>query len=290
MRFHRLALASALTIALPTAMQRLAAESGTPAFAEPSISPDHSEIAFASGGDIWVVPARGGQAHLLISHAATEGKPRYSPDGKRLAFTSTRGGSSDIHVMDLATGQITRLTFDDVAESLDNWSADSKWIYFSSSSRDIAGFNDLWRIPADGGTPMPISADRYASEYWAAPSPDGSTIAFTGRGTNAGQWWRKGHSHIDQSEIWLLRGGTIPSYTRFIGGSEKNMWPMWSADGKTIYYVSDMTDTENLYARPAGGGENKLLTNFSDGRVLSSHRGASKIEIGDVDSIEGLGA
>src|SRR3954462_9498104 len=126
--------ASLLALAPPTVMQRAAADSALPAFAEPSISPDRSEIAFASGGDIWVVPSRGGQAHLLISHTATEARPKYSPDGKRLAFTSTRNGASDIYVMDLASGDIKRLTYDDVAESLDSWSADSKWVYFSSSS------------------------------------------------------------------------------------------------------------------------------------------------------------
>src|SRR5204863_10176824 len=63
-----------------------------PSFAEPALSPDRSEIAFVSGGDIWTVPAAGGEARLLVSHAATESRPLYSPDGKRLAFVSTRSG------------------------------------------------------------------------------------------------------------------------------------------------------------------------------------------------------
>ena len=64
-------------------------------FAEPAISPDHSEIAFTSGGDIWTVPATGGQARLLVSHPATESRPLYSPDGAKLAFVSTRTGNGD---------------------------------------------------------------------------------------------------------------------------------------------------------------------------------------------------
>src|SRR3954470_14250966 len=71
---------------------------------EPSISPDHSEIAFVSGGDIWTVPAAGGTARLLVSHPATEWRPLYSPDGKRLAFTSSRTGNGDVYVLELATG------------------------------------------------------------------------------------------------------------------------------------------------------------------------------------------
>src|SRR5213083_1274384 len=102
------------------------------AFAEPSLSPDGAEIAFVSGGDIWTVPARGGEARLLVSHSANEGRPLYSPDGKRLAFNSNRTGNGDIYLLTFATGEVKRLTFDDGNDQLDAWSRDGKWIYFSS--------------------------------------------------------------------------------------------------------------------------------------------------------------
>src|SRR5205807_8323146 len=108
-------------------------------FAEPGISPDGATIAFVSGGDIWEVPARGGDARLLVSHPATESRPLFSPDGKRLAFTSSRTGNGDVYVLSLANGDITRLTFDDAAELVTGWSPDGKWIYFSSTSHDISG-------------------------------------------------------------------------------------------------------------------------------------------------------
>src|SRR5688500_5873841 len=82
-------------------------------FAEPGISPDGSEIAFVHGGDIWVVPARGGQARLLVAHAANESRPTYSPDGARLAFISNRAGSPDVWILTLADASLRRLTFDD---------------------------------------------------------------------------------------------------------------------------------------------------------------------------------
>src|SRR6476619_664926 len=107
-----------------------------PSFAEPGIAPDGSTIAFVSGGDIWEVPARGGDARLLVSHPATESRPLFSPDGRRLAFTSTRTGAGDIYVVTIATGDLARLTFDDVAELATGWSADGKWIYFSSNSHE----------------------------------------------------------------------------------------------------------------------------------------------------------
>jgi tricorn protease len=83
-----------------------------PSLAEPGISPDGATIAFVSGGDIWEVPSRGGDAHLLASHPATESRPLFSPDGKRLAFTSTRTGNGDVYVLTLASGEGTRLTFE----------------------------------------------------------------------------------------------------------------------------------------------------------------------------------
>jgi Tol biopolymer transport system component len=73
-----------------------------PYFTEPAISPDRSEIAFASGGDIWTVPAAGGDARLLVSHASNESQPSFSPDGRTLAFVSDRTGGGDIYLLTLA--------------------------------------------------------------------------------------------------------------------------------------------------------------------------------------------
>jgi tricorn protease-like protein len=82
-----------------------AAAAPKPTLAEPTLSPDGSEIAFVSGGDIWTVPAAGGAASLLVTDPATEGRPFYSPDGRELAFTSNRGGAANVYVLTLATGQ-----------------------------------------------------------------------------------------------------------------------------------------------------------------------------------------
>jgi len=231
---------------------------------EPSLSPDRKEIAFVSGGDIWTVPASGGSAQLLISHQATESKPIYSPDGTRLAFVSTRTGNGDIYVLDIGSGDLTRITFDDVPDNLDGWSRDGRWLYFSSNSKDISGMSDVYRVSSTGGTPMQVSADRYTSEFFSAPSPDGSSVAFAARGISNGQWWRKGSSHIDQSEIWLKKAD---AYQKLVDGGAKQLWPMWSADGSRIYFVSDRSGSQNVWTEPISG-EPKQLTNFTDGRVL----------------------
>jgi Tol biopolymer transport system component len=233
--------------------------------AEPALSPDRAEIAFISGGDIWTVPAEGGQARLLVSHTAVESRPLYSPDGRNLAFISTRTGNGDIYILSFDTGQIRRLTYDDSNDQLDSFSRDGKWIYFSSTSRDIAGMNDIFRVSVEGGTPMQVSADRFANEFFSAPSPDSRALAFTARGIASSQWWRKGRSHIDESEIWVMRDPDL--YERITEGGAKEMWPMWSADGSTIFYVSDRSGAQNIWSRTFGG-QAKQITKFRDGRVL----------------------
>lgn len=240
------------------------------ALSDPSLSPDGREIVFVAGGDLWTVPSDGGVARLLLAHPATESRPLFSPDGRQVAFMSTRTGNGDIYVLDLTTGRTRRLTFDDGREQLDAWSRDGAWIYFSSTAGDISGMNDIWRVPSRGGQPSQVAADRYATEYWASAAPDGQTLAITARGTVAGQWWRKGHSHLDESEIWLVRDidKNAPRYELFgEAGGGKDAWPMWSADGKSVYYMSDRSGSENLWVKPVGGAA-RQLTRFSNGRVL----------------------
>ena len=237
-----------------------------PYFTEPAIAPDRSEIAFASGGDLWTVPVAGGDARLLVSHPANDSQPSYSPDGRTLAFVSDRTGGGDIYLLTLATADLRRLTFDDGNEWLDGWSADGQWIYFSASSREIAG-NDIYRVRATGGMPMAVTADRFTNEFAAAASPDGATIAFSARGNGPSQWWRKGHSHLDESEIWIMRGLATTGYEKVVGRGSKNFWPMWGGDGRNLYFMSDRSGAENIWMQPIGGSA-RQVTQFRAGRVL----------------------
>src|SRR5882672_323650 len=107
---------AAVTTVTAAAQPARTAVTPLPSFAEPGIAPDGSTIAFVSGGDIWEVPARGGDARLLVSHPATESRPLFSPDGRRLAFTSTRTGNGDAYVLTIGSGDLTRLTYDDASE------------------------------------------------------------------------------------------------------------------------------------------------------------------------------
>ena len=249
------------------AAETAAEKKAEPAFSQPAVSPNGREIAFVSGGAIWTVPASGGDAHLLISDGATDSRPRYSPDGMRLAFESTSSGSANIYILTFATGQVARITYDDNLTSLDAWSHDGEWIYFSTANHDIAYMNDIYRVSAEGGTPMPVAADRFANEYFSAPSPDGKTVAITARGIVSEQWWRKGHSHLDESEIWLVRDEATPKYDAVTDGSAKDLWPMWAADGHDLFYVSDRSGAQNIWQQPIGGNA-RQVTQFKNGRVL----------------------
>lgn len=271
LQLRRLGLGIALGLvalaAAPSLIRAQSTPNAQPYFTEPALAPDGSEIAFVSGGDIWTVPAAGGQARLLVSHPANESRPLYSPDGRRLAFISTRTGNGDIYLLTLDNGDLQRLTFDDSNDQLDGWSTDGHWIYFTSSSRDISGMNDIFRVNVDGGTPMQVTADAFVNEYFSAPAPDGRAVAFTGYGFGFTQWWRKGHSHIDESEIWLMRSGAKPTYEQISEGGAKEVWPMWSKDGRTIFYVSDRGGAQNVWAHELGG-KARQVTQFRDGRVL----------------------
>ena len=191
----------------------------------------------------------------------------YSPDGTRLAFVSNRTGNGDVYLLNLVSGALKRITFDDVAEVLDGWSRDGKYLYFSSTAQDVAGMSDIYKVSAEGGTPMPVSQDRYVTEFFSALSPNGELMAFTARGNTSGQWWRHGHSHLDESEIWIANLNAS-KYEKLHGGDFKCLWPMWSADGARVYFMSDAGGAENIWEKPLRGGAAKQITAFKDGRVL----------------------
>ena len=126
---------------------------------------------------------------------------------------------------------------------------------------------DIWRVRATGGMPTAVSADRFTNEFAGAPSPDGQSLAFSARGNGPGQWWRNGHSHLDESEIWLMKGLSTSGYEKLVDLSGKNFWPMWAADGKSLFFMSDRSGAENIWAKPLSGAA-KAVTSFTNGRLL----------------------
>ncbi len=255
--------AAAFLIALPVANAQVA----KPSLATPALSPDGKEIAFASGGDIWTAPATGGEARLLIADPAEESRPLYSHDGTKLAFQSTRTGSNDIYVLTLATGTLQRITYTDAPVTLDAWSADGQWIYFTSSANDVAGQGDIFRVHATGGTPLEVSRERYLYEFESMPMPDGKSVVLVAKGISASQWWRKGHAHIDETELWVKPLDSA-TYKMIVPADAKHAWPMASPDGKTLYFMSDKSGAENIWRYDMASGARKQITDFKAGRCL----------------------
>ncbi len=267
MKLARLALAVWFSVAalVPGALPVSAANDARTMYSEPAIAPDGSEIAFISGGDIWTVPVTGGIARLLVASVGSASRPIYSPDGKRIAFTATKnGGAGDAYVLTLDTGDLKRLTFDDGRSDVSGWSHDGMYVYFASAKNNIFGKNDIFRVPASGGTPSTVVGERYFEQTQGAPSRDGSTLAYKCGGF--GQWWRRGHVHIDESAICTKRIGGA-AYAHVTPGDSVEQWPMWGPDDRTIYYVSDRTGAANLWAQPLGG-KGRALTQFTNDRVL----------------------
>lgn len=241
--------------------------SGTPpSLSQPSLSPDASHIAFVANSAIWTVPAGGGAAHLLVADGGNDSRPLYSPVGHKLAFVSDVTGNDDLYVIDLDSGDLRQVTWADTHEQLDSWSRDGQWIYFSSDRGNVGGKQGVFRVRASGGTPMPVSREEYRNEASAAPSPDGKQLALIG-GMGDFQWWRHGHSHIDESAVWLLRDDGSHSYRRLTPDDARAQWPMWAVDGQSLYYMSDRNGTENIWHLHLDGTQ-AALTKFTDGRVL----------------------
>ncbi len=269
MNVSRLFSAAAIACGFAFAVSAGAATHAKPetSFTQPSVSPDGKRIAFVADGAIWEVAATGGTAQLLVSDSAPDSRPLFSPDGKHLAFVSYKTGHGDIYLLDLDDGSLKRLTWSDVADVPSGFSADGKWLYFTSGRDNIAHFGAVYRVRITGGTPMPVSLELYRNEEAGVPSPDGKLVALVGQGWGSTQWWRHGHAHIDEGAIWLLKNDGSHDYRRLTPDNARALWPMWNPDGQSLYYMSDRSSTENIWSVGLDGSEH-AVTHFTAGRCL----------------------
>src|SRR5687768_7398190 len=137
-----LAAASVLAQAPPPSSSNGA---GTRLLRQPAVSA--TQIAFTYAGDIWIVGREGGDARRLTSFSGVESLPRFSPDGKQVAFTGAYAGNQDVYVVAAEGGEPKRLTWHPGADQTRGWTPDgSKVIFASGRTSAPTGVPKLWAV------------------------------------------------------------------------------------------------------------------------------------------------
>jgi tricorn protease len=243
--------------------------------------PDYhaGRITFTYLGDIWTANEDGTAVHRLTDNIAREVYPRFSPDGKWIAFASNRYGNYDVFIVPAAGGAPRRLTFHTGNDEVVGWSRDSKNVLFRAARGDGAfpSVAVIYEIPASGGMEKPLPLDW---GYWANYSPDGKSVVFN---RHPSTWSRQHHRGSYTADLWIANLND-KTYTRLLGDEQYNrFWPMWGADN-SIYFVGDPLPNDksvkpgspevrksanNIYKIPASGaGQPTQVTKHLDGHVF----------------------
>lgn len=217
-------------------------------------------VAFTYLADIWVADETGKNLTRLTAHPARDAWPRFSPDGKWVAFSSDRKGNLDVYVVAAGGGTPRQLTFHSADDNVLGWTPDGKAVLFSSMRGDDF-LAKLWLVDAETGVERPAGTDYGLAGSF---SPDGKRIAYNQRGQ---AYWRKYYRGSYQTDVFVLDLGTKKwaNLTQFEG---MDSWPMWGRDG-FIYFVSDRDGggLTNIWRVPEKGGKAEKVTQFTSGDV-----------------------
>ncbi len=224
----------------------------------PHVSND-GRLTFSYHGDIWLTEADGSRPQRLTAHVARDTIPRFSPDGKQIAFTSDRLGNSDVFVVPVTGGRPRQITHHTTGDTLQYWTPDGKGLLISSSRGHHPWGSPLYIAPLDGSLPTPLPMDRAAAGML---SQDGKFVAFNRRGFT---YWRKGYRGNNNTDIWLQNVETM-AFRKLTDLDLKNYqqhtqdaFPMWGADGH-IYFLSERADIFNIFRISPDGGQPEQVT------------------------------
>src|SRR5579884_801091 len=242
-----------------------------------------TQIAFAYANNIWVVDRSGGNARRLTSIAGTSENPKFSPDGKLIAFSASYGGNVDVYVVPADGGEPKRLTWHPGADVVQGWTPDGKNIVFNSSRATEApsAAPRFWTVPVEGGveTPMPLPRD-----YQGKISPDGRRVAY--RMNNSWDEERRNYRGGQNRPIWIVdlktfdldstpnttsdmvvaQAGAPRGPSHFSAPStpeSKNMDPVW-ASNDVVDFISDRDGIANVWSFDTKSRKLNQLTDFSD--------------------------
>lgn len=223
------------------------------------VSPDGKDIVFDLLGDIYTMPITGGEAKILRQGLAFEVQPRFSPDGKKILFTSDAGGGDNIWVMNRdgsGAKQITKESF----RLLNNgvWSPDGQYIIARkhfTSGRSL-GAGELWIYHISGGDGLQLTPRKNdqqdLNEPWS--SPDGKFIYYSEDMYPGGffQYNKDPNNQIFVIKRFDREKGTSETVTGGPGGAVR---PQLSHDGKTLAFVKRIRTKTVLYLRNLETGE-----------------------------------
>lgn len=230
-----------------------------------------NQIAFTYAGDLYSVPATGGIARKLTSHDGVELFPRFSPDGKLIAFTGQYDGNTEVYLIPAEGGIPKRLTFtatlgrDDVSDRMGpnnivmGWTHDGKKIVFRSRMKSFNSFNgELFTVDLEGNLPEQLPLPRGG---FCSYSPDDQKLAYNRIFREFRTWKRYRGGMADDVWIYDFKTKTIENIT---DNPALDIIPMWS--GNKIYFISDRDENQrmNLYVYDLKTKKTDKLTSFKD--------------------------
>ncbi|MGQ9470206.1 MAG: S41 family peptidase [Candidatus Aminicenantales bacterium] len=230
-----------------------------------------NQVVFTYAGDLYAVPASGGTARKLTTHPGYEAFPRFSPDGKYIAFTGEYDGNREVYVIPAEGGVPVRVTYtpvlsrDDIADRMGpnnivfGWTPDGSKIVFRSRMQEWNDFNgQLYLVSRNGGLPEQLPVPRGG---FCSFSPDGKKMAYNRIFREFRTWKRYRGGMAD--EIWIYDFET-KKLENITNNPALDIIPMWSGD--RIYFLSDRDENQrmNLYGYDLNTKETRQLTNFKD--------------------------